>query len=112
MSNGSRLVLIALTLLGGCTSVGEVVATGKSSYMITVEGCDGQLLFSASCATTAIKAANEYCQKTGLVATIAHVDESQQWGSPQHGQVQFFCTDEAHQKDSILRPYNGISTQQ
>lgn len=113
MSNRKAFAtLVAFLTLNGCTSVGEVVPTGKSSYLITVKGCDGALLFGASCATTAIKAANDYCQKKGLVATVSHVDETQQWGTPQHGQVQFLCSDEAHQQDSILRPDKGVETLQ
>ena len=104
------MILIGTVAMCGCTTVSDAVPTGKSSYMLTVKGCDGALLFGASCATTAIKAANDYCQKKGLFATVAHVDETQQWGTPQHGQVQFLCTDEAHQQDSILRPDKGIST--
>jgi hypothetical protein len=107
-----KAMLIVLIALCGCTSVGEVVPTGRNSYLLTVEGCDGALLYGASCATTAIKAANSYCQRQGLVATVAHLNETQQWGTPQHGQVQFLCTDVEHQQESVLRPDKGIVTVQ
>jgi len=94
----------------GCTSVSEPVRTGKNSYLLTVKRCDGALLFGASCSTEGIKAANQFCERKGLVATVAHFDVSQNFGVPEHGQVQFICTDEDHQQDAVLRPDKGVET--
>ncbi len=100
----------AACALLACTSVSEPVRTGKNSYLLTVKGCDGALLFGASCSTEGIKAANKFCESKGLVATVAHYDVSQNFGVPEHGQVQFVCTDEEHQQDSVLRPDKGVET--
>jgi hypothetical protein len=96
-----RPILVLVLLLGsltGCESVSVVVPTGKDTYMLTVKGCDGALLFGASCATTGVNAANKFCERKGLVATVSQVDATTNWGIPQHGQVQFTCTDAAHSK--------------
>lgn len=102
--------LFPICSLIGCTSVSEPARTGRNSYLLTVKGCDGALLFSASCSTEGIKAANKFCERKGLVATVAHFDVSQNFGVPEHGQVQFVCTDEDHQQDAVLRPDKGIET--
>jgi hypothetical protein len=106
----SAVSSFTLGSLIGCTSVSEPVRTGKNSYLLTVKGCDGALLFGASCSSEGIKAANKFCERKGLVATIAHFDVSQNFGVPEHGQVQFICTDEEHQQDAVLRPDKGIET--
>jgi hypothetical protein len=106
----SVAALLPLCSLIGCTSVSEPVRTGKNSYLLTVKGCDGALLFGASCSTEGIDAANKFCERKGLVATVAHFDVSQNFGVPEHGQVQFVCTDEDHQQDAVLRPDKGIET--
>lgn len=104
--------LLSLLSLCGCTTVSEPVRTGKNTYLLSVKGCDGALLFGASCATTGIKAANNFCEKRGLVATVSGTNEGGQAGLPQHGTIQFYCTDEDHQQDSVLRPDQGITTVQ
>jgi hypothetical protein len=106
----SLVASFLLCSLIGCTSVSEPVRTGKNSYLLTVKGCDGALLFGASCSTEGIKMANKFCERKGLVATVAHFDVSQNFGVPEHGQVQFVCTDEEHQQDAVLRPDKGIET--
>jgi hypothetical protein len=108
----STSTLFALLALCACTTTSEPVRTGKNTYLLTVKGCDGALLFGASCATSGIKAANNFCEKKGLVATVSGTNESGQSGLPQHGTVQFYCTDEDSQQDSVLRPDNGIVTVQ
>ena len=105
-------ILLALLSLSGCTTTSEPVRTGKNTYLLSVKGCDGALLFGASCATSGIKAANKFCEKKGLFATVSGTNESGQSGLPQHGTVQFYCTDEDNQQDSVLRPDQGIVTVQ
>src|SRR5580698_9724174 len=99
----SVAALSPLCTLSGCTSVSEPVRTGKSTYLLTVKGCGGALLFGASCSTEGIKAANKFCERKGLVATVSTFSATQNFGVPEHGQVPFMCTDEDHQQNAVLR---------
>jgi hypothetical protein len=102
-------VLIALLALGACTTVSEPVRTGKNTYLLDTKKCDGIFFYGGSCSIAGIKAANNFCEKKGMVATVAETMPD----ALEHGRsVQFYCTDEDRQRDSVLRPDRGISTVQ
>ena len=100
-------LLIALLALCGCTTVSQPVRTGKNTYLLDTKKCDGIFFYGGSCATAGISAANDFCEKKGLVATVAETNPD----ALGHGtKFQFYCTDENHQGDSVLRPDRGVST--
>ena len=100
-------LLIALLALCGCTTVSQPVRTGKNTYLLDTKKCDGIFFYGGSCATAGISAANNFCEKKGLVATVAETNPD----ALGHGTTfQFYCTDENHQSDSVLRPDRGVST--
>lgn len=78
-------------LLAGCTTTGQVLPTGKGTYMVTASGVSGP--FSKNELDAAVIQANKFCASKGQTATIA--------GSENHGvpgwtqiraTVQFECT--------------------
>jgi hypothetical protein len=100
-------LLIALVALCGCTTVSQPVRTGKNTYLLDTKKCDGIFFYAGSCATAGISAANNFCEKKGMVATVAETTQD----ALGHGTaIQFYCTDENHQGDSVLRPDRGVST--
>jgi hypothetical protein len=102
-------VLVVLAALFGCTTVSQPVRTGKNTFLLEVKRCDGILFYSASCITAGINAINNFCEKRSLVATVAEKTP----GALGHGiDFQFYCTDENHQSDSVLRPDKGVVTVQ
>jgi hypothetical protein len=100
-----------LALVAGCTSVGQVLPTGKDTYMVTAVGANGP--FSQNGLEAAVVKVNRFCSDKGQAATIAETSATRQvpfLAPPSNVVVQFTCTDADHQRPSVLRPDNGIST--
>ena len=107
----SILLGLALALLAGCTSTGQVLPTGKDTYIVTAVGANGP--FSQNGLEAAIIKANQFCQDRKQVATIAETSATRQvpfLAPPSNVVVQFLCTDADQQRPAVLRPDNGIST--
>ena len=104
-----RILWLSLALLAACTSTGQVLPTGKDTYMVTASGGSGP--FSQNEMEAAIIKANQFCVSKRQVATIAETNNQGVPGWTQiRATVQFTCTDADQQRPAVLRPDNGIST--
>lgn len=105
-----KLLLLMVLFLAGCVYLdkGEVVKTGKNSFMATAKNCD--VCRSPVMKTVAL--ANAFCESKGLVATIAETEVTPNTFGPRTATVQFVCTDIEHQGNSILRPDRGVASQE
>lgn len=107
----SILLGLAITALAAaCTSTGQVLPTGKNTYVVTAIGANGP--FSQNGLEAAIIKANKFCLDRSQVATIAETSASRQVpfvAPPSNVTVQFFCTDKDQQRPAVLRPDNGVS---
>lgn len=86
-----RRHLLALAILTGCSTVSEVVPTGKDSYMVG-STARGGFTGDAEVKSLAVKRANEFCAAKGLRAQVTGSQSSgtQGW-TPQNAEVQFTC---------------------
>jgi predicted small secreted protein len=100
------LLAAAVIVLAGCATTADVLPTGKNTFMVSTTGAYGRDTQSA-----AIKIANAFCAGRGQVATIR---ETQNTGIRGYtittGTVQFTCSSEEDQGQSVLRPDHGITT--
>jgi hypothetical protein len=106
----SILFGLAIVTLAACTSTGKVLPTGKDTYVVTAIGANGP--FSQNGLEAAIIKANQFCTSRHQVATISETSATRQvpfMAPPSNVTVQFFCTDEDHQRPAVLRPDNGVS---
>ena len=87
------LVAAAAALLAACSTVTDVVPTGKDTYMVG-SNARGGFTSDAEVKALAIKRANEYCAAQGKRAQITSSTSSgvQMW-TPQNSEVQFTCVD-------------------
>lgn len=78
-------------LLTGCSTVSEVVPTGKDTYMVG-SSARGGFTSDAEVKALAVKRANEYCAAQGKRAQVLSSSSSgvQMW-TPQNSEVQFSC---------------------
>lgn len=106
-----KSMLLGLTvLMTACTSAGQVLPTGKDTFVVTAVGANGP--FSQNGLEAAIIKANQFCVGRNQVATISETSATRQApfiAPPSNVTVQFFCTDQAHQRSAVLRPDNGIT---
>ena len=86
-----RNLILGLAALAGCSTVSEVVPTGKDTYMVG-SNAHGGFTSDAEVAGLAIKRANEFCASQGRIAQVTDTRSSgtQMW-TPQNAQVQFTC---------------------
>lgn len=106
----SILLGLALASMAACTSTGQVLPTGKDTFVITAVGANGP--FSQNGLEAAIVKANQFCVGRNQVATIAETSATRQVpfiAPPSNVTVQFFCTDKDRQRPAVLRPDNGVS---
>ena len=68
----SMLFLAALALSACVTTTGQVIPTGKDTYMVTASGASGP--FSKNELDAAVERANKFCASKGQTATIAGTD--------------------------------------
>ena len=109
MSRNYTIGVIAALLAGCMTTTGEVLPTGKNTYMVTASGVSGP--FSQNEMEAAVIKANHFCASKGQVATIAASNNQGVPGWTQiRATVQFTCTEANQQQPSVLRPDNGITT--
>lgn len=85
------IVIISAGLLAACSTVSEVVPTGKDSYMVGSQARGG-LTGDAEVKALAVKRANEFCAAKGQRAQVTNSSSSgtQGW-TPQNSEVQFTC---------------------
>ena len=85
------LVAAAAALLAACSTVTDVVPTGKDTYMVG-SNARGGFTSDAEVKALAIKRANEYCAAQGKRAQVTNSSSSgtQGW-TPQNSEVQFSC---------------------
>lgn len=106
-----KSILLGLAvLLTACTTTGQVLPTGKNTFMVTAIGANGP--FSQNGLEAAIIKANQFCTARSQVATIAETNATRQVpfvAPPSNVTVQFFCTDKDQQRPSVLRPDNGVT---
>ena len=75
----------------GCSTVSEVVPTGKDTYMVGSQARGG-LTGDAEVKALAIKRANEFCAAQGKRAQITgSISSGVQMWTPQNSEVQFAC---------------------
>lgn len=81
----------ALLLLSACSTVSEVVPTGKDTYMVG-SNARGGFTSDAEVKALAVKRANEHCAEQGKRAQVLSSTSSgvQMW-TPQNAEVQFAC---------------------
>lgn len=85
-----KSILLALALLAGCTTTGQVLSTGKDTYMVIASGVSGP--FSKNEMEAAVIKANQFCASKGQTATIAASDNQGTPGWTQiRATVQFAC---------------------
>lgn len=84
-------IIIACLACAGCSTVTEVVPTGKDTYMVGSQARGG-FTGDAEVKALAIKRANEYCAAQGKRAQVTNSTSSgtQGW-TPQNSEVQFAC---------------------
>jgi len=90
-----KFILITTTaLLAGCSTVSEVVPTGKDTYMVGSQARGG-FTGDAEVKALAIKRANEFCAAQGKRAQVTNSSSSgtQGW-TPQNSEVQFTCVEQ------------------
>jgi hypothetical protein len=85
------VVLTAALTCVGCSTVSEVVPTGKDTYMVG-SNARGGFTSDADVKALAIKRANEFCAGLGKRAQIIASQSSgtQMW-TPQNAEVNFAC---------------------
>jgi len=88
------LTAIALAALTGCSSVSEVVPTGKDTFMVG-SSAHGGFTGDVEVKALAVRRANEFCAGRGQIAQITNSTSSgvQGW-TPQNSEVQFSCRKE------------------
>ncbi len=88
MRNALPFLLLALA---GCTTVSDVVPTGKDTYMVG-STARGGFTGDAEVKAQAIKRASEFCAAQGKIAQVTGSSSSgtQMW-TPQNAEVQFAC---------------------
>lgn len=84
-------LLICAALLAACSTVSEVVPTGKDTYMVGSQARGG-FTGDAEVKALAVKRANEFCAAKGQRAQVTNSTSSgtQGW-TPQNSEVQFAC---------------------
>lgn len=90
----NALTLVLLALVTACSTVSEVVPTGKDTYMVGSQARGG-FTGDADVKALAIKRANEFCSAKGKRAQVTNSSSSgtQGW-TPQNSEVQFSCVDQ------------------
>jgi hypothetical protein len=82
---------LALVCTGCVTTTGQVLPTGKDTYMVTASGVSGP--FSKNELDAAVIKANKFCASKGQIATIAGTESHGTPGWTQiRATVQFTCT--------------------
>lgn len=90
MKVASIPVLLAASLVA-CSTISEVVPTGKGTYMVG-SNARGGFTSNTEVKALAIKRANDFCAAQGKVAQVLGSASSgvQMW-TPQSAEVQFEC---------------------
>jgi hypothetical protein len=102
---------LALCTLSACTTVSEVTAMGKDTYMVGAEARGG-MMSRTEVAQLAIKRANAFCVSEGKVMSPTHIDSTGVRGwTPQETEFVFQClveTDPGYQRPKMKRDPNTV----
>lgn len=86
-------LVAAAALLGACTTMTDVVPTGKDTFMVGTS-VRGGLTSDTEVKAGAITRANEYCSTKGQRAQVLDSKSSGARGwTPQNAEVHFTCID-------------------